>query len=72
MSVAVCRLYRYVLDEKVRATAAGFSSPSPRSLDAIHLATTSTVSGELSASVTYDRRLLEEALALDLPATAPR
>jgi hypothetical protein len=43
-----------------------------RSLDAIHLATADAVLGDdLTAFVSYDRRLLAAATALGLPTTSP-
>jgi predicted nucleic acid-binding protein len=66
------RIARYEIDELVRATAAGYTDPHLRSLDAIHLATAQAVFGpQLSAFVTYDRRLLDAAAALGLPVRCP-
>lgn len=53
----VARLARYEIDDVVRATAAAHPDPELRSLDAIHLATTSVVfGGRLTDFVTYDQR----------------
>ncbi len=42
-----------------------------RTLDAIHLATALSLGVELSAVVTYDRRMADAAAALGLPVAAP-
>jgi predicted nucleic acid-binding protein len=56
----------------VRATAAAYDDPGIRSLDAIHLATADAVlADDLTAFVTYDRRLLAAAEALSLPTASP-
>ena len=66
------RLYRCEIDSAVRATAAAFSDPLLRALDAIHLATAEAVLGaNLTAFVTYDRRLLDAARSRGLPTEAP-
>jgi uncharacterized protein len=44
---------------------------SPRSLDAIHLATAHEVRADLSAFVCYDKRLSDSARSLGLPVEAP-
>jgi uncharacterized protein len=62
----------YDVDETVRATAAAYQDPLIRSLDAIHLATADAVLGDdLTAFVTYDRRLLATAKAIGLPTASP-
>ncbi len=62
----------YDIDETVRTTAAAYQGPSLRSLDAIHLATADAVLGDdLTAFVTYDRRLLATAKAIGLPTASP-
>jgi predicted nucleic acid-binding protein len=51
-----------------------YPDPNLRSFDAIHLATARRVFGTqlmLSAFVSYDRRLLEAAAALELPTSFP-
>jgi predicted nucleic acid-binding protein len=72
---AVGRLFRLEIDSTIRATAAAFAEPTPRSLDAIHLATalvlTNESGAELLAFVTYDRRLLDAAKAAGLPTASP-
>ncbi|MGH8917337.1 MAG: type II toxin-antitoxin system VapC family toxin [Actinomycetes bacterium] len=63
---------RYEIDELVRTTAAGYTSPDLRPLDAIHLATAHAVfGGQLSSFVSYDKRLLGAAQALRLPVASP-
>jgi predicted nucleic acid-binding protein len=62
----------YDVDETVRTTAAAYQDPWIRSLDAIHLATAEAILGDdLSAFVTYDRRLLVAAAAIGLPVASP-
>lgn len=66
------RIAIYEIDELVRTTAAAYDDPAIRSLDAIHLATADAVLGDdLTAFVTYDRRLLAAAEDLGLTVTAP-
>jgi uncharacterized protein len=66
------RIAVYEIDELVRATAAAYDDAAIRSLDAIHLATADAVLGDdLTAFVSYDRRLLEAAAALSLPTASP-
>ena len=69
----IARLARYEIDAVVRAAAAAYTDPTLRALDAIHLATASTVFGtQLTAFVTYDQRLAECAQADGLAVAAPR
>ncbi len=42
-----------------------------RSLDAIHLATAASIAAELGALITYDHRIIAEAIALGLPVLTP-
>jgi predicted nucleic acid-binding protein len=66
------RIAVYEIDDLVRATAAAYDDPLIRSLDAIHLATADAVLGDdLTAFVSYDRRLLAAATALGLSTTSP-
>lgn len=66
------RIGVYDIDDVVRSTAASYDDPLLRSLDAIHLATAHAIFGpQLSAFVTYDKRLLAAADALGLPTAAP-
>jgi uncharacterized protein len=68
----LARLYRCEIDATVRATAAAFSDPTLRTLDAIHLATALVVLGdELAAFVTYDERLLASAQDRGFPVATP-
>jgi uncharacterized protein len=60
------------VDEAVRSTAASYQDPLIRSIDAVHLATADIVLGDdLTAFVTYDRRLLAAANAIGLPTASP-
>jgi len=68
----LARIARYEIDELVRTTAASYTSPDLRSLDAIHLATAHAVfGGRLSSFVSYDKCLLNAAQALRLPVASP-
>lgn len=68
----LARLAVYEIDDLVRTTAAAYEDPVIRSLDAIHLATADAVLAEdLTAFVTYDRRLLEAAEAIGLSTASP-
>ena len=66
------RIAIYEIDDLVRTTAAAYTDPHIRSLDAIHLATADAVlADDLTCFVTYDRRLLATATALGLPTASP-
>lgn len=52
-------------------SAATIGAPTLRTLDALHLATAATIISELTAFVTYDKRLAEAAASIGLPAVAP-
>ncbi|TDU88881.1 hypothetical protein EV138_2433 [Kribbella voronezhensis] len=71
----LARIAVYEIDEVVRTTAAAYDDLDDldlRSVDAIHLATADAVLGDdLTAFVTYDRRLSSAAKDLGLPLTAP-
>jgi predicted nucleic acid-binding protein len=72
MPAVLQRIGLYEIDEVVRATAAAYHDAALRSLDAIHLATAHAVFGdELTAFVTYDKRLLASAEAQGLPVAHP-
>lgn len=43
-----------------------------RSLDAIHLATAASITAELGAVITYDRRMLADGQSIGLPVLSPR
>lgn len=58
-------------DPEVRAAAARLEEPTLRSLDAVHLATAMEFGSQLTAFVTYDRRLLAAAEAVGLPVSSP-
>jgi predicted nucleic acid-binding protein len=72
---AVGRLFRLEIDATIRATAAAFTEPTLRSLDAIHLATAQVLTNEagstLTAFVTYDQRLLASARTAGFPTASP-
>ncbi len=66
------RIAVYEIDDLVRSAAAAYQDSHLRSLDAIHLATASAVFGaQLSAFVTYDKRLLAAAESFGLPTAQP-
>jgi predicted nucleic acid-binding protein len=68
----LARIAVYEIDALVRTTAAAYTDPVIRSLDAIHLATADAVLAEdLTSFVTYDRRLLTAAATLGLPTASP-
>jgi uncharacterized protein len=70
----LARLDRVPVDETVLATAAAYADPMLRTLDAIHLATAQSLvleGIELTALVTYDKRLLTAAADIGLPTAAP-
>jgi uncharacterized protein len=70
----LARLARFEIDTAVRATAAAYTDPGLRSLDAIHLATADQLrsSGKtISGFVTYDSRLAQAAAAAGFTAHAP-
>ncbi|HYX61113.1 MAG TPA: type II toxin-antitoxin system VapC family toxin [Streptosporangiaceae bacterium] len=59
------------LDQRVRMLARTVTPATVRSLDAIHLGTALHVRSELTSFVTYDKRLLDAALAAGLPTDSP-
>lgn len=66
------RIAVYEIDDLVRSTAAAYQDPWLRSPDAIHLATASAVFGaQLSAFVTYDKRLLAAVESLGIATAHP-
>lgn len=74
VSPVLARLARFEIDAAVRATAAAYTDPDLRSLDAIHLATADQLraSGKtVSSFVTYDSRLARVAHAAGFPPAAP-
>ncbi len=74
VAATIARIDRVEIDSSVRATAAAYTDPHLRSLDAIHLATADHLlaSGKrLSAFVTYDKRLADRAGDLGVVIAAP-
>jgi uncharacterized protein len=59
------------LDPPIRILAQTARPATVRSLDAIHLGTAMHVRQALTSFVSYDKRLLDAALAAGLPADAP-
>jgi predicted nucleic acid-binding protein len=60
------------VDDEVLEHASRLEPSTPRSLDAIHLATALVVKDDLGALLSYDERLCEAARAVELPVTTPR
>lgn len=69
--LVLTRVGQVGLTPAVVESASRLPDPTLRSLDAIHLATALLLGDEVSAFVSYDRRLLAAAAAHGLPATAP-
>jgi len=69
----VARLIRLEIDAAVRATAAAYPDPNLRTLDAIHLASAHIVGSyaQLTALVTYDKRMMAAATSVAMPVIAP-
>jgi predicted nucleic acid-binding protein len=59
------------IDDGIIRSAADLRSPSLRTLDAIHLATCMSLSGDVSQLVTYDTRLGEAALSMKIEVSSP-
>lgn len=59
------------LDPPIRILARAVSPATVRSLDAIHLGTAQHARHRLTSFVTYDKRLLDAAIATGLPADSP-
>lgn len=59
------------LSPRVRILAQTVTAVMIRSLDAIHLGTALRIRGILTSFVTYDKRLLDTAIAAGLPAESP-
>jgi len=66
------RLNLVQIDEELLEVAAALDPRVLRSLDAIHLAAAQLFGGELTAIVTYDRRMAAAAALVDLAVTSPR
>jgi predicted nucleic acid-binding protein len=62
---------RIDVDGAVLGAAAELSPPEVRSLDAIHLATALELAAEVTAFVSYDKRLLDAARTAGLPVASP-
>lgn len=68
---ALARLFRLEIDQVIRQTAASYTDPMLRSLDAIHLATAQILADQLSVFVTYDKRLLDVAKGIGFTTASP-
>ena len=66
------RLNLVEIDDELLEVAAALDPRVLRSLDAIHLAAAQLFGDELTAIVTYDRRMAAAAELIDLAVTAPR
>lgn len=66
------RLYLVQVDDGLLEAAAALDPGVLRSLDAIHLAAAQVFGNDLTALVTYDRRMAEAADLVALTVTAPR
>lgn len=74
VAAALTRIDRIEVDAAIRATAAAYVDPLLRSLDAIHLATADQLAAsgkDVSAFVTYDKRLADAARACSFTVAAP-
>jgi predicted nucleic acid-binding protein len=60
------------VDDELLDAAAALDPRVLRSLDAIHLAAAQLFGGEVTAIVTYDRRMATAAALVDLRVAAPR
>jgi predicted nucleic acid-binding protein len=65
------RLNLVQVDEELLEAAAMLDPRVLRSLDAVHLAAAQQLGGELTAIVTYDRRMAEAAALVELKVAAP-
>jgi predicted nucleic acid-binding protein len=70
-SQVLARVAELRLDDAVLDAASRLDPVVLRSLDAIHIASAQALEDDLTAVVTYDRRMLEALAALDLEARAP-
>ena len=68
----MARLALVDVDRRILAAAAALDPPTLRTLDAIHLATALAVREDLSALITYDRRLATAAERVHLEVSTPR
>jgi predicted nucleic acid-binding protein len=62
---------RLLAIDPIVPAAAQIGGTALRSLDAIHLATALSISGELGALITYDNRMISEGQAIGLPVLSP-
>ena len=69
--VLLTRVALVAMSDAVVESASRLPDPTLRSLDAIHLATALMLVEELDVLLSYDDRLLEAAVAHDLPVAAP-
>jgi predicted nucleic acid-binding protein len=65
------RMREVTLSDQVLARAAAMRPPALKSLDAIHLASALALRGNLTAFVSYDKRLLAAAKDASLPVASP-
>ncbi|MGH7758972.1 MAG: PIN domain-containing protein [Candidatus Dormibacteria bacterium] len=59
------------LDQAILDRASAVEPGSLRSLDALHLASALALGEQLGALLTYDRRMIEGAMAIGIPVTSP-
>lgn len=67
----VQRIMTVPLAQDIVINAATIGGPGLRTLDALHLSTAATISSELRAFVTYDKRLADSAAGIGLTVVAP-
>jgi uncharacterized protein len=65
------RIMTVPLANAIVTSAATIGTPVLRTLDALHLATAATISTELRAFVTYDKRLADAAVGIGIAVSAP-
>lgn len=71
LPIVVAGMAIMAIDDPVIAAAAAFTEPMLRSLDAIHLASAMRLTPDLTAFVTYDKRLASTATEFNLPVVCP-
>jgi predicted nucleic acid-binding protein len=62
---------RLLAIDPIVPAAAQIGGTTLRSLDAIHVATALSISGELGALITYDNRMISDGQAIGLPVLSP-
>ena len=67
----VQRIMTVPLATDIVMSAATIGTPNLRTLDALHLSTAATIGSELTAFVTYDKRLADAATGIGLTVVAP-